>query len=139
MRLGKYETHQTHIFRGFASVLRHRLNFFFPSSNFTFSCTCDSSNFRRIFILCVLKRHCLRIFLKLELPGPPENPPHSQELMHTLLVLKSSSFVHLPSFPIDSSFFLVTILINKTSERLKKPHLVRLFSASQIYPDELFV
>ena len=68
-------------------------------------------------------------FLKLELPGPPENPPHSQELLQTLLVPKSSSFVHLLSFPLDKSFFLIAILINMASERL-----IRLFSASRVYP-----
>ena len=118
MRLGNYETHQTDFFRSLTSVLRHRLNL--PSSNSTFSCTCRFFKLLSNFLLICSKLSLCEDFFKLEFPGPPENPPHSQKLLQTLLVLKSSQFVHLLSFLPDNSFFLVAILINKTYERFKK-------------------
>ena len=94
--LGKYQTHQTDfLFPGLASIFGHRLSFISPRSNSAFSCTCRFFRLLSNFLFRRSKISLCEDFLKFELPGPPENPPHSQDLLQTIkLVLKSSSFTN---------------------------------------------
>ena len=92
--LGKYQTHQTDfLFPGLASIFGHRLSFILPGSNSTFPCTCRFFRHLSNFLFRRSKISLCEDSLKFELPGPPENLLHSQDLLQTIkLVLKSSSF-----------------------------------------------
>ena len=95
-------------FAALRQFLRHRLNFFFPSSNFTLSCTCWFFKLSSNFHFMCSETSLFEDFLKDRVTRSTRKP---SSLKRTDAHTFSSSFVHLPSFPLDNSLFLVAILI----------------------------